>query len=147
MRHIRWNSYGSKKRKECADIMERNSKLLPEVLEKNRGRAILSLYGGSGAGKTWISKELAEYLEAEGFHVFVLSGDYYPYRVPKQNDEERRRVYECGGRKGLEEYLGTEQEIDYDAVNQVLTAFLEKNHRSIFDILTLKKSMKNGGLF
>ena len=37
-------------------------KLLPDVLEKNQGRAILSLYGGSGAGKTWISKELAEYL-------------------------------------------------------------------------------------
>ncbi len=136
------------RREKNAQILWREiQKLLPEVLEKNRGRAILSLYGGSGAGKTWISKELAEYLEAEGFHVFVLSGDYYPYRVPKQNDEERRRVYECGGRKGLEEYLGTEQEIDYDAVNQVLTAFLEKNHRSIFDILTLKKSMKKWRTF
>ena len=136
------------RREKNAQILWREiQKLLPEVLEKNRGRAILSLYGGSGAGKTWISKELAEYLEAEGFHVFVLSGDYYPYRVPKQNDEERRRVYECGGRKGLEEYLGTEQEIDYDAVNQVLTAFLEKNHRSIFDILTLKKSMKKWTTF
>ena len=136
------------RREKNAQVLWREiQKLLPEVLEKNRGRAILSLYGGSGAGKTWISKELAEYLEAEGFHVFVLSGDYYPYRVPKQNDEERRRVYECGGRKGLEEYLGTEQEIDYDAVNQVLTAFLEKNHRSIFDILTLKKSMKKWRTF
>lgn len=136
------------RREKNAQILWREiQKLLPEVLEKNRGRAILSLYGGSGAGKTWISKELAEYLEAEGFHVFVLSGDHYPYRVPKQNDEERRRVYECGGRKGLEEYLGTEQEIDYDAVNQVLTAFLEKNHRSIFDILTLKKSMKKWRTF
>lgn len=136
------------RREKNAQILWREiQKLLPEVLEKNRGRAILSLYGGSGAGKTWISKELAEYLEAEGFHVFVLSGDYYPYRVPKQNDEERRRVYECGGRKGLEEYLGTEQEIDYDAVNQVLTAFLEKNHRSIFDALTLKKSMKKWRTF
>ena len=136
------------RREKNAQILWREiQKLLPEVLERNQGRAILSLYGGSGAGKTWISKELAEYLEAEGFHVFVLSGDYYPYRVPKQNDEERRRVYECGGRKGLEEYLGTEQEIDYDAVNQVLTAFLEKNHRSIFDILTLKKSMKKWRTF
>lgn len=136
------------RREKNAQVLWREiQKLLPEVLERNQGRAILSLYGGSGAGKTWISKELAEYLEAEGFHVFVLSGDYYPYRVPKQNDEERRRVYECGGRKGLEEYLGTEQEIDYDAVNQVLTAFLEKNHRSIFDILTLKKSMKKWRTF
>ncbi len=136
------------RREKNAQILWREiQKLLPEVLEKNRGRAILSLYGGSGAGKTWISKELAEYLEAEGFQVFILSGDHYPYRVPKQNDEELRRVYECGGRKGLEEYLGTEQEIDYDAVNQVLTAFLEKNHRSIFDILTLKKSMKKWRTF
>lgn len=115
------------RREKNAQVLWREiQKLLPEVLERNQGRAILSLYGGSGAGKTWISKELAEYLEAEGFQVFILSGDHYPYRVPKQNDEERRRVYECGGRKGLEEYLGTEQEIDYDAVNQVLTAFLEK---------------------
>lgn len=136
------------RREKNAQILWREiQKLLPEVLERNQGRAILSLYGGSGAGKTWISKELAEYLEADGFHVFVLSGDHYPYRVPQQNDEERRRVYECGGRKGLEEYLGTEQEIDYDAVNQVLTAFLEKNHRSIFDILTLKKSMKKWRTF
>lgn len=136
------------RREKNAQILWREiQKLLPDVLERNRGRAILSLYGGSGAGKTWISKELAEYLEAEGFQVFILSGDHYPYRVPKQNDEERRRVYECGGRKGLEEYLGTEQEIDYDAVNQVLTAFLEKNHRSIFDTLTLKKSMKKWRTF
>ncbi len=136
------------RREKNAQVLWREiQKLLPEVLERNQGRAILSLYGGSGAGKTWISKELAEYLEAEGFQVFILSGDHYPYRVPKQNDEERRRVYECGGRKGLEEYLGTEQEIDYDAVNQVLTAFLEKNHRSIFDILTLKKSMKKWRTF
>lgn len=136
------------RREKNAQVLWREiQKLLPEVLERNQGRAILSLYGGSGAGKTWISKELAEYLEAEGFQVFILSGDHYPYRVPKQNDEERRRVYECGGRKGLEEYLGTEQEIDYDAVNQVLTAFLEKNHRSIFDTLTLKKSMKKWRTF
>ena len=101
-------------------------KLLPDVLEKNQGRAILSLYGGSGAGKTWISKELAEYLEAEGFHVFILAGDHYPHRVPRQNDTERRRVYECDGRKGLEKYLGTDKEIDYDAVNQVITSFREK---------------------
>lgn len=109
-------------------------KLLPDVLEKNQGRAILSLYGGSGAGKTWISKELAEYLEAEGFHVFILAGDHYPHRVPRQNDTERRRVYECDGRKGLEKYLGTDKEIDYDAVNQVITSFREKNHRLILDI-------------
>lgn len=101
-------------------------KLLPDVLEKNQGRAILSLYGGSGAGKTWISKELAEYLEAEGFHVFILAGDHYPHRIPRQNDAERRRVYECDGSKGLEKYLGTDKEIDYDAVNQVITSFRER---------------------
>lgn len=79
------------RREKNAQILWREiQKLLPDVLEKNRGRAILSLYGGSGAGKTWISKELAEYLEAEGFHVFVLSGDYYPYRVPKLRYAEKK---------------------------------------------------------
>lgn len=48
------------RREKNAQVLWREiQKLLPEVLERNQGRAILSLYGGSGAGKTWISKELA----------------------------------------------------------------------------------------
>lgn len=39
------------------------------------------------------------------------------------NDEERQRIFDEKGKEGLVEYLGTPNEIEYDAVNQVIKEF------------------------
>ena len=60
---------------------------------------------------------------------YLLSGDDYPHRIPKRNDEERMRVYKEAGEDGLRGYLGTKKEIDFDRINEVLAAFHEGKER------------------
>lgn len=64
-------------------------------------RAVVSLYGGSGCGKTGTAILLGTYLRQAGVGCCVLHGDDYPRRIPEQNDAERLRVYRSGGIRGL----------------------------------------------
>lgn len=132
-------------------------------------RAVVTVCGGSGVGKSEIASLLSYYLNQAGIGSYTLSGDNYPHRIPKYNDAERLHVFresgirglvESGeytkerfdlikqwqaaeddadpahqkehpwfseylkaGRKGLEGYLGTEREIDFDEVSQIVSAF------------------------
>ena len=65
------------------------------------GRAVITVCGGSGVGKSEIASLISYYLNAEGVGAYTLSGDNYPRRDPEQNDAERRRVFHDGGLKGL----------------------------------------------
>ena len=65
------------------------------------GRAVVTVCGGSGVGKSEIASLISYYLNAEGVGAYTLSGDNYPRRYPEQNDAERRRVFHDGGLKGL----------------------------------------------
>jgi hypothetical protein len=63
-------------------------------LETSGGdRVVVSVYGGSGVGKSEIASVLGEYCRQEGFATYVLSGDNYPHRIPQQNDLERLSTY------------------------------------------------------
>ena len=81
--------------------------LFPELLpllsacDNPFGRAVVTVCGGSGVGKSEIASILAYYLRAEGIGTYVLSGDNYPRRIPRENDAERLRVYRVGGLRGL----------------------------------------------
>lgn len=86
-------------------------------------RLVISLFGGSGSGKTTISGALQQYLLNDGIGCFLLGGDDYPHRIPKRNDEERLRIFEESGEDGLRDYLGTPQEIDFDRINEVIADF------------------------
>lgn len=86
-------------------------------------RLVISLFGGSGSGKTTIAGALQQYLLNDGIGCFLLGGDDYPHRIPKRNDEERLRIFEESGEDGLRDYLGTPQEIDFDRINKVLADF------------------------
>lgn len=86
-------------------------------------RLVISLFGGSGSGKTTIAGALQQYLLNDGIGCFLLGGDDYPHRIPKRNDEERLRIFEESGENGLRDYLGTPQEIDFDRINEVLADF------------------------
>ena len=100
--------------------------LLMEELKKNNGsRTVVSVYGGSGVGKTGIAHLLSYYLNANGIKAYTMSGDNYPHRIPKYNDMERERIYEELGREGLVEYLGSELEINYKEVNEIIRLFHE----------------------
>lgn len=73
-----------------------------------------------------------------GLKALVASGDYTDHRrtllsswQAEGRDSDPRlvadhpwlAVYQRGGRRGLEEYLGTPAEIDFDEINRILAAF------------------------
>ena len=64
-------------------------------------RAVVSVHGGSGVGKSETGSLLAYGLNALGVGAYVLSGDNYPRRVPAANDAERLRTFRVGGVQGL----------------------------------------------
>ncbi len=80
--------------------------VLKELLAKQltvnpQGRAVVSVCGGSGVGKSEIASVLGYYLNQLGVGTYILSGDNYPRRIPRDNDLERVRVYRVGGLRGL----------------------------------------------
>lgn len=81
-------------------IMKELARLLPETAAKGQ-KAVISVFGGSGVGKSEIASLLAFYLNAAGIGSYVLSGDNYPRRIPLYNDAERLSVFRAAGLKGL----------------------------------------------
>ncbi|MEG1752332.1 MAG: adenylylsulfate kinase [Christensenella sp.] len=75
--------------------------LQKEAKQNPYGRVVVTVYGGSGVGKSEIASLLTYYLHAAGIEGYTLSGDNYPYRIPKYNDAERIRVFRAGGAQGL----------------------------------------------
>lgn len=83
-------------------IFPRLLKLLPDLQRANaHGRAVISVCGGSGVGKSETASLLSFYFNQMGMGSYTLSGDNYPHRIPKANDAERLRVFRVGGMKGL----------------------------------------------
>lgn len=75
---------------------------LAEYMEKNPyHKAVVCVCGGSGVGKSETASLLGQALQNCGIGSYILSGDNYPHRIPKQNDAERLRVYRCGAVRGL----------------------------------------------
>ena len=69
--------------------------------DRGGARTVVAVCGGSGVGKSEIASVLAYYLNDCGIGAYVLSGDNYPRRIPRDNDLERVRVYRVGGLRGL----------------------------------------------
>lgn len=76
-------------------------RLLEELACTGKSRAVVSVYGGSGVGKSEIASLLAWRLQETGIGSYVISGDNYPRRIPLYNDAERLRVFRTAGLKGL----------------------------------------------
>lgn len=162
-------------------LIEKTEKIYNEVIfnikQSGKSKNVISLYGGSGVGKTTISTLLNYVFIKNGINSFVISGDNYPHRIPKSNDAERLRTYrenglkglvysedyteECmkilkdlltkdldfdtkltekyswlktyqeHGRKALEKYLGTNDEIDFGEISDLLTKF-KNNDKEIY---------------
>ena len=87
-------------RKACV-LMPALLPLLRKSMEENRGRAVVSVFGGSGVGKSEIASLIACYLREAGIGVYTLSGDNYPRRIPMYNDAERLCIFRTAGIRGL----------------------------------------------
>jgi alpha-galactosidase len=79
-------------------------KKLPIVIESSKSnRAVITVCGGSGVGKSEIASLISYYLNQLGIGSYTLSGDNYPRRIPKYNDAERLRIFRQSGIKALVE--------------------------------------------
>ena len=65
------------------------------------GRVVVSVYGGSGSGKSGMASILTYMLTQAGIPGRMISGDNYPNRIPADNDNERLHIYRIGGIKAL----------------------------------------------
>ena len=64
-------------------------------------KLVIAVSGGSGSGKTSGAAALREALAMVGLKGYVLSGDNYPRRIPRHNDEERLTIFRSAGLKAL----------------------------------------------
>ncbi len=78
--------------------------LLPPLLDKLKvccQPVVVSLFGGSGCGKTGTAAALALELEALGISSIVIGGDHFPRRIPVYNDAERLSRFRTSGLAAL----------------------------------------------
>ncbi len=76
-------------------------RLLKRLESLGGDRLVVSVYGGSGVGKSEIASLLGHYCGLSGFPAYVLSGDNYARRVPMYNDQERLWTYRTGALNAL----------------------------------------------
>ena len=77
--------------------------LIEELKKADADKVVVSVFGGSGVGKSEIASLLTYYLQSAGIGAYVLSGDNYPYRIPMYNDAERLSIFRSNGLQGLTE--------------------------------------------
>ena len=75
--------------------------MLQHMRQLDSDRIVVSVFGGSGVGKSETASLLAWYLNCAGIGAYVMSGDNYPRRIPLYNDAERNRVFRVAGMQGL----------------------------------------------
>ena len=79
-------------------------------------KIVISVFGGSGVGKSEIGSLLAYCLQESGIGAYVLSGDNYPRRIPLYNDAERLSIFRSEGLKGL-----TAEGVYNDEIREILS--------------------------
>lgn len=75
--------------------------LVKMMAEKNDEKYVISIFGGSGSGKSVTTSLLTYYLNNAGIKTYALAGDNYPRRIPMYNDAERLSIFRSEGLKGL----------------------------------------------
>lgn len=111
------------------DSVEKAISLFPLLFDrvnkrlKYQEKCVVSVYGGSGVGKTTIASLITYFFNDIGIGAYTLSGDNYPVRVPFLNDEMRMHCFETGGEQALIDYLGTPKEIEFELINNVIEKF------------------------
>ncbi|MCR4904357.1 MAG: adenylyl-sulfate kinase [Butyrivibrio sp.] len=106
---------GDTHKAKAAVIFPRLVEELKAVVKNNPyERAVITVCGGSGVGKSEIASLLSYMLTQAGIKSYTLSGDNYPHRIPKYNDAERLHLYREGGiRKMVEDKVFTLERFDF----------------------------------
>lgn len=88
--------------------------MLPQVLDTNSAqRAVITICGGSGVGKSEIASLISYYFNSMGIGSYTLSGDNYPHRIPMYNDAERLHIFrESGLKKMIAEGVYSEEHFE-----------------------------------
>ena len=127
-----------------APVIKKAGLIFPHLYDEyerlNKDRTVISVYGGSGSGKSCIASVLSYMFSLAGINCYIISGDNYPRRIPSVNDSERLSRYNDGGRDALSSYIGTSEEIDFDEINGILDDY----HRGK-DVLSLKRMGRDEG--
>ena len=76
-------------------------RILQELQQEGSGRLVISVFGGSGAGKSETGAVLAHYCREAGYPAYLMSGDNYPFRAPSMNDAERLNQYRAAGLRAV----------------------------------------------
>lgn len=105
-----------------ANHLARAEKLYP-IVSALPPKSVVAICGPSGSGKSEIASLIGTHFIRSGRQAYVLSCDNYPWRPPQANDKNRERLYAASGNKGLEEYLGTANEIDFDRISDIVSKF------------------------
>lgn len=86
-----------------AEILFRKlGELLPQLLQdSDNKKAVITVCGGSGVGKSEIASLLSFYFNKLGIGSYTLSGDNYVRRIPMYNDAERLRVFREAGLRSM----------------------------------------------
>jgi alpha-galactosidase len=95
-------SIGSKHIEKANKLFPVLWKMVTGIRAQSNQKVILSVYGGSGVGKSETASILSYYFSQAGVGSYTLSGDNYPRRIPKYNDAERLRIFR---EEGLREML------------------------------------------
>ena len=75
--------------------------LVEEINKLSEDKIVISIFGGSGVGKSEIASVLSYYLNQNDINTYIMSGDNYPYRIPLYNDAERLSIFRSEGLKAL----------------------------------------------
>lgn len=104
--------------------IEKANVLFPKLLEQlscllETNRAVISISGGSGVGKSGVASVLTAYFKDLGIGCYTLSGDNYPKRFPVYNDAERLHIFrEHGLQKMIRDNLYTQERFEVIQVLQ-----------------------------
>ncbi len=86
-------------------------------------KSVIAICGPSGSGKSEIAALLGTAFIRDGRPSYVLSCDNYPWRPPRSNDAHRVALFEAQADKGLIDYLGTNNEIDFPRIAKLVADF------------------------
>ena len=93
------------------------------ALRTLKEKSVVAICGPSGSGKSEIASLLGTAFIRDGRPAYVLSCDNYPWRPPRSNDAHRVALFESQQDKGLVDYLGTNNEIDFPRLAQLIADF------------------------
>ena len=117
--------------------------LVDEINKFNQDKIVISVFGGSGVGKSEIASVLSYFLNQNGINTYIMSGDNYPYRIPLYNDAERASIFRSEGLKALVDLNQYNNEIK-DVLTKLWENEIDSDPKQIENYPFLREYQKGG---